>query len=223
MAEESVKLLGNWASPSTLRVKWALKLKGIQYECVEEDLSNKSAMLLQYNPVYKKIPVLVHEGKPLAESLVIIEYIDETWKQYPLLPEDPYERAMARFWAKFADENCAPAFLATFLKNGEEQEKAAHEARENLKTLESGLEGKCFFGGKSIGFADIAIGWLGCWIRIVEEIVDINLIDTKTMPQLTAWFDDFLEIPIIKECMPDHDKLLEHNKNFHKVSTSPSS
>ena len=100
--ENKVRLHGMWASLFSLRVELALKVKGIPYEYIEEDLKNKSPLLLKYNPVHKKVPVLIHRGRPIAESLVILEYIDDTWKNGPkLLPEDPYKRAQVRFWTCF--------------------------------------------------------------------------------------------------------------------------
>lgn len=104
MAEGVVKLLGFWGSPFSRRVEMALKLKGVPYEYLEEDLPNKTPLLLELNPIHKKVPVLVHNGNILPESHLILEYIDQTWSNNPILPQDPYEKAMARFWAKFVDE-----------------------------------------------------------------------------------------------------------------------
>ena len=115
-----------------------------------------------------------------------------------------------------------PSIMSAFTKKGEEKEKGVKEAREKLKILESGLGEKRFFGGDKIGFVDIAVGWIGCWVRLTEEGAEVNLVDAETMPLLNAWFESFLELPTIKECIPPWDKLLEHNHNFHKVLTAGS-
>ncbi|KAK9183098.1 hypothetical protein WN944_026247 [Citrus x changshan-huyou] len=115
MAE--VKLLGTLPSPFVYRVIWALKLKGVPFEFVEEDVfsNEKSALLLKYNPVHKKIPVLVHGEKPVCDSMVILEYIEEMWPQSPLMPNDPYDRALARFWIKFGEDKLFTIYLSFFI------------------------------------------------------------------------------------------------------------
>ncbi|XP_009610728.1 glutathione S-transferase 3-like [Nicotiana tomentosiformis] len=104
MADEVV-LLDTYVSMFGMRVRIALAEKGIQYEYKEQDLFNKTPLLLQMNPIHKKIPVLIHNGKPICESLIIVQYIDEVWMdKSPLMPSDPYKRAQARFWADYVDK-----------------------------------------------------------------------------------------------------------------------
>lgn len=108
-----------WLSPFGMRVRVALAEKGIKYEGKEEDLSNKSPLLLEMNPIYKQIPVLIHKGKPIIESSLIVEYIDEVWSDNGeaytnLLPSHPFDRAHARFWVDYVDKKVLFFFSLLF-------------------------------------------------------------------------------------------------------------
>ncbi|XP_043715763.1 probable glutathione S-transferase [Telopea speciosissima] len=211
---DDLKLLGAWYSPFVRRVEWALKLKGVEYEHLEQDLRNKSELLLQHNPVYKRVPVLVHGGKSIAESIVILQYIDETWKQNPLLPKDPYERAMVLFWAKFAEEKFTEVARKALLSSGEQQEEAAKQATEALGILDTELKNKKFFKGEKIGFLDIVLGWITIWLEVVEEVASIKIYDSHKFTFLNDWKSSFLELPIIKENQPPKEDLLVY---FHNI------
>ena len=88
----------------------------IRLSLVEKNIEWKSKLMeisdakYQVSPEYLKlnprglIPTIVHNGKPLGESQVILEYIEDVWPEPSLRPEDPYERAVMRTWTKLPDE-----------------------------------------------------------------------------------------------------------------------
>nr|WAA68356.1 tau class glutathione S-transferases [Pinus densata] len=209
--EEQVKLLGAAKSPFTARVRMALALKGIHYEFIEEDIHNKSELLLKSNPVHKKIPVLIHSGKYVCESMIIVQYIEEAWgnKAPNLMPKDPYDRAIARFWVAFIEDKFAQSVLGVFNGQGEQQQKAAEESVANFLLLEEALSGKAYFGGDEIGLVDISLGGLLVFIKMLEKVTNLVLIDAERMPVLSAWVDRFSEADGVKDVLPDRAKIFE--------------
>ncbi|KAL0008936.1 hypothetical protein SO802_010438 [Lithocarpus litseifolius] len=216
MAEEVI-LLDYWLSMYGMRVKIALAEKGIKYEYKQEDLlNNKSPLLLEVNPIHKKIPVLIHNGKPICESLIIVQYIDEVWNdKSPLLPSDPYQRAQARFWGDFVDKKVNDASNKVWTTKGEELEAGKKEFFETFKILEGELSDKPYFGGETFGFVDLSLVPFYSWFHAFEVFGNINI--EAECPKIIAWAKRCLQKETVAKSLADPKKVYEALGQLRKI------
>ncbi|XP_056172774.1 probable glutathione S-transferase isoform X2 [Syzygium oleosum] len=214
MAEEVI-LLDFWPSPFGMRAMIALREKGVDFDLRKEDaLSNKSPLLLEMNPVHMKIPVLIHIGKPVCESLVIVQYIDKTWGHgSPLLPSNPHERAHARFWAGYVDKKIT-VVRAVWTSTGEAQEAAKKEYIECLKVLEGELGDKAYFGGERFGYMDVSPILFYSWFYAFEASADFST--EEECPKLVGWAKCCMQRKSVAKSLPDHHKVYDFKLELKK-------
>ncbi|KAG6656847.1 hypothetical protein CIPAW_04G049800 [Carya illinoinensis] len=196
MSKGDVLLLDCWASPFSTRVKIALEEKGVEREDREENLfGGKSELLLKSNP-HQKVPVLLHDGKPICESTNIVTYIDEVWTSQPLLPTCPYERARARFWADFIDKKLFDAGGKIWRNKGDEaQEVAKKEFIED------------YFGGDSFGFLDITAIALTSWFSAFETFGSFKV--EEYCHKFSAWMMRCMQRETMAKVLSDPKKIYE--------------
>jgi ganglioside-induced differentiation-associated protein 1 len=83
-----------------------MRAKNLEWEAIKVDLFKAE----QYDTKYLKlnpkgiVPTLVHDGKPIIESTLICEYLDDTFPVPRLIPSDPWQRSRMRLWSKMVDE-----------------------------------------------------------------------------------------------------------------------
>ncbi len=110
-----MQLYGALASPYVTRVVMLARLKGIDLPLAEvPGGSPRSADFLAINPI-GKIPAFEVDGKYLAESEVICEYLEDAAGGSPGLPADPYDRAISRLISRNVDLYLAP-HTSTFFR-----------------------------------------------------------------------------------------------------------
>jgi maleylacetoacetate isomerase len=193
-----MKLYGFWRSLATYRVKVALALKGLKVDEVSIDLLKGE----QHKPEFTKVnpqavvpSLLLDEGgPPLFQSMAILEYLEETQPQPPLLPRDPRGRARVRGLALIAAADSHPLVvprIRTYLEKvlGIEEQKRnawlAHWSLKGLEAIESHLKNEKetgrFCHGDAVSLADIclagqvigATGYFKCDVSGVPTVMGV--------------------------------------------------
>ncbi|CAN1774833.1 Probable glutathione S-transferase [Linum perenne] len=156
------------------------------------------------NPVHSKIPVLIHRGKPICESLIIIHYIDEVWAhKSPALPSLPFQRSHARFWADYIDNKFYPTGRMLWTSIVEVKEALI----DCFRVLERELGDKPFLSGESFGFIDIVFISFYGFFYTFQELGNFNL--EAECPKIVHWTQRCLQRESVSKSVVDQHEVFK--------------
>ena len=207
-----MKLYGFWRSLATFRVRTALALKGIEAEQVSIDILQGKQFTDEYkalNPQSVVPALFVDDGPPLFQSMAILEYLEETHPEPPLLPADPRGRARVRGLAQIAVSDGHPLIVPRIRVYLEKELKVDEPARNRwlahwtLKALEaieahlaSERETGRFCHGDAPTLADI------CLASQVIAAVSYFDCDTSGVPTAMRIYGECMKIDAFDRSQP---------------------
>jgi maleylacetoacetate isomerase len=134
MVTGGLRLYSYWRSSAAYRVRIALNLKQLEYQLAPVHLVRDGGE--QHGPAFRKVnpqglvPTLQHGQRLIRQSMAIIEYLDETFAEQPLLPATTRERARVRGLAQLIACDMHPLGNLRVLQYLEREFKATSEQRE---------------------------------------------------------------------------------------------
>ena len=188
------------------RVRIALNEKGLQYQMEEVDLYTKAATpeFLALNP-FAQIPVLDDDGFVVAESIAILEYLEEKHPVPALLPTDTQLRATARqlmcwgtdywppAWQKWMAPRLPGATAASW--NAASVAEGRNALCRHLDVLQRRLEARCWLVD-DYSLADV------CYAPFVLILDRVELgSEVSARPRLAAWVERLQARPAVIETM----------------------
>ncbi|OMH83319.1 Glutathione S-transferase omega-1 [Zancudomyces culisetae] len=208
--------------PYAQRAVIALNESGVPYEKVDIDLSNKPAWYPQVNPEGKVPALRLNDGRILIESLLIVEYISETYPQLKLMPADNFEKYQVRLFIEYMSNKVTPHVYGII---------RAKDAEQKEQTYQKLMDGLKFVNGKFTEFSTSSTGPYVLGDRFsVADIACIPFIDRmdavfmligskrfselEGLERLKAWADACHARKSIAPSRCDLDVLVERYKAF---------
>ncbi len=213
---EKIKLVSSKFSPYVHRVEMVLIEKNIPYEKQEIDLSNKPDWFLKDSPL-GKVPLLYADSKAIFESIVICEYLEETFAESHLHPKDPYKKAWHRSWMEFSSGILAGTFGLIFSKNNEELEAKKTETISRLTILNNHLKLSPYFEGEIFSLVDICMASVFKPLSFIDGKFTLGIIDSHK--NVAAYVENLLARGSLHKALPTNyeeifNGFLERKKSY---------
>jgi len=203
-------LYGYFRSSAAYRVRIALAWKGIAFETHPLHLvkaEHRAPDYLKLNP-QGQVPTLQIDGQTLGQSMAILDYLEETRPEPPLLPKLPAERAIARWMAQLIVADIHPinnlrigSYLRGTLGQGDEgvQTWMHHWMAEGFAALETlvSAHGGTYCHGDAVSFADL------CLVPQMYNARRFGL-DLAPYPLITAIDERCRALPAFEAAHPDN-------------------
>jgi glutathione S-transferase len=201
-------------SPFAWKVWLTLEHKGIPYEFRLLSFDRGDTRTPEFRAVNPRgrVPAIVDDGFALRESGAIVEYLEERYREKPLLPQEVKARATARRIALEADGDLGPAVgELTELAFGKEPAdpaaiaKAKQRVLDELAPLEAELAGPYLVGALSL--ADFAVFPRVRMLRRIEDRKPgSGIAEAALPPKLQAWTKRIQALPYYEKTIPPHWK-----------------
>lgn len=199
MTSKKLELVSFDLCPYVQRARAILAEKNIEHDIRFIDLDSPPEWFFDVSPM-EKVPVLLVDGEPLFESMVICEYLDEITPG-SLHPADPFKKAQNRAWIEFGN-SILDATYALFTTNDEKRFKhLTAELDEKFDTLEDEcLTGTPFFNGDKFSIIDAVYAPLFRYHEALARHHDFGFFADR--PHLTLWRDTLLSYAAVQKSVP---------------------
>jgi len=146
-------------APNPRKLRIYLAEKGLSLPVKQLDLragEQRTPEFLKKNP-FAGVPILeLDDGTVIAESLAIMEYLEEIYPEPPLIGADPVTRALVRMWERRIEIGVYLPASRMVLSKGEVSEHARKTLVARLALVNDGLQGREWMAGH-FSIADIML------------------------------------------------------------------
>jgi len=201
-----LKLVSFDICPYVERSRIVLLEKRLPHEIEFIELARKPASFLEVSPM-GRVPVLLVDGRPIFESMVINELLDELHPDPPLFPGGPLDRAEGRGWIVFANDVVMPAGSAAMQAiaggaEGDALAKPLRTLRDALGKIERKLGAGPFFLGPQFSLVDASYAPFFRRWRLAERWPAPDAQVLAAFPRVSAWVDAMLARPSVAAAEP---------------------